>query len=315
MKRVIGYGLLGWVLFFANASWSFATVVVSKVQAPASVFTAEGGSRVLKAGDTLQPEEHIITLEGGWVELRIADQARLRIDEKSNVRFGGALAVNHSGAYSAIIDIRAGSARLTAAALAKGMPNLAMRAGVLTAKVSRKTDVWMHNGISKDVCSLLSGSVEVVSYDAKPFIMSEAASFYIVPSNQLALPIEKVPPEDIVSWLNTVKIEQSSVKPSTQSKTQTAALAPTKPSASVKKRTGSSEWKVVLASLPTLDAAKKRQQQLLNKGQETFIEAVDVKNEMRYRILAKNFASLSEAKQFAKNAEKLLAIKGAWLTK
>jgi hypothetical protein len=207
-------------------AWAHA-VVVEAVQYPAWL---ERGARSvpLSPGIALQPSDRIRTGGEARVKLRLSEGSAVRLGENAQFVIESA---EERGIFKATLGVIAGAFRFTTDALSKSRGrDISIKVKNVTAGI-RGTDLWGKSTGERDLVCLLEGRISAGAAGHPEVTLAEPGAFYQKPRDG--------PP--VVASVDSRQIEEWS---------RETELADDGPAAQA-----AGDWRVVVAVVPTRDAA------------------------------------------------------------
>ncbi|MBK7422955.1 MAG: FecR domain-containing protein [Propionivibrio sp.] len=160
-----------------------AFAVVDSVQMPAWV-EHNGVRQPLEPGKVLQNRDRVITGADARVLIQLAEGSAVKLGENAQLDLN-ALGWRENRVFTAALDVARGAFRFTTDVFAKLQQRRAVnvRIATITAGI-RGTDLWGSSDAERDLVCLLEGRITVWHPEDEVREMSEALSFYVVPSER-----------------------------------------------------------------------------------------------------------------------------------
>lgn len=181
---------------------------VDAVQWPAWIEPQGGERRPLRAGETLRPDDRLLTGDGGRALLRLADGSAVKLGENAQLAVGR-LDAGRDGVLNAALDVARGAFRFTTGLFKATLPqrDVTIRVATITAGI-RGTDVWGKVDQERDLVCLLAGRIRV-SHAAvpEPREMDQALTYTAAAKGQAPAAVASVDAGQVARWAAETEVE------------------------------------------------------------------------------------------------------------
>ena len=263
------------VLFLARpAAAATPAAVVSGVQMPAWVESANGTRTPLAPGMELKAGEQVRTGAQARLLLRLAEGSQVKLGENGLLRIDE-LRPDQGGAFRAAMRVAEGAFRFTTDALAK---HRRRDVNVLVSNITigiRGTDLWGKSDPDRQLVCLIEGKIEVAPPGEAALNLDTPLQFYVREKGK-SQPVAKVDPAQLAQWAL-----ETEIAPGTG-----AARA-------------GGRWKVTLASADNQQDALALYDRVRNAGYAAQIRPVKAGEALAYEVRISQLPSKAEAEVLA----------------
>ena len=266
--------------------------IVDAMQMPAWI-DRDGVTQPLKPGMALKSGDVVSTGPTSKLLLRLEEGSYVKLGENAQLDLSSLQPPEEEqGFFEAVLKVVKGAFRFTTSALSQThRRNVSVKIGTITAGI-RGTDIWGSSGADKDVLCLIEGKITAQREGEPEFDMADPLSFYVVPKDQPALPVQPVTKEQLAQWAAETELLSGG-----------GVL------------TIEGRWAVNLMSLNSEAATRPVTETLSNAGYATDVEQVKIKEKSYFRIRVSGFKTREDAKTFADTIEGLFEIRQPWVVR
>lgn len=291
MRRTLNRPLCLLLILLPCTGWA-AGGRVEAMQMPAWL-EQDGQRQALRPGMDINPRDKIVTGPGARMLIRLDEGSTVKLGENAQLDFARLQPAQQTdGVFKAAVNVLRGAFRFTTTALGKSRRReVDVRIGVLTAGI-RGTDIWGSTQAQKDILCLIEGHISVQRDNEPEFSMQDPLSFYIVPKNEPALPVQPVPQAQLARWAAETELADG-----------TGVL-------SVDGR-----WSVNLMSLAHDTATHGVLRALDEAGYGAQTQQARVNGRDWYRIRVEGFRSLTDARAFAAAIDGRFGVRRPWISR
>lgn len=276
-----------------NFAWAADGGVVEEFQMPAWIEHSNGTKEPLKPGMKVNSGDVISTGSTARLLVRLEEGSLVKLGENGRLDFKSLNPPEEEqGFFEAALNVVRGAFRFTTTKFGQNRRrNVNVKIGVITAGI-RGTDIWGNSTIEKDVLCLIEGKISAQRDGEPEFTMEDPLSFYIVPKDKPAEPVQPVPAEELAKWA-----------------AKTEVLA----GGGVLSING--RWAVNLMSLNSENATQPLRTQLSNAGYATEVQEISINGRNWYRIRVVGFKTREDARTFADTIDGVYGIQKPWVVK
>ena len=292
MKKIKIYLYLLLYSFSFGASIGHAAEVEA-MQMPAWIVYSDGQKKPLQPGMEIRSGDQVKTGKLSRLLIRLSEGSQVKLGENARLDFGALRPAKSSlSIYEAFIKVAEGAFRFTTTAFGQTKKrNVEVKIGTITIGI-RGTDIWGKSNSKEDLVALLEGNVSVHRAGEPEFTMQDPLSYYRVPKNKSARPVQVIPENKLAQW---------------------AAETEVLPGGGVLSVGG--HWAVNLISLNKLTSAKSIQVNLSIAGYATEIQKIKIKQRDWYRLRVLGFKTREDARTFADIIDGSYGIQRPWIAR
>jgi len=291
--KLISTCLLLAIYAFPSQLWAYNTGKIEAMQMPAWIKHSNGQKEPLKPGILIQSGDQIITGKASRLLIRLKEGSHLKLGENTQINFSQLQAIeSKQGVFASTINVIKGAFRFTSTAFGKNKKrDIKIKLGVVTASI-RGTDIWGRSNAEHDLLCLLEGGITAQRDGEPEFNMNDPLSYYLVPHDKPAEPIQTVPQDKLAQWAAQTELLQG-----------------------VGVLTNNGKWIVNLMSLDSLEATRPVTRLFANSGYATDVERFISQGRNWFRLRIKGFKTHEDAKIFSTMIDGLHGVRRPWVGK
>jgi len=291
--KIISIFLCLVIYVFPFQLWAAGAGEVEAMQMPAWIKHNNGRSEPLKPGMLIQSGDQLITGEFSRLLIRLNEGSYVKLGENAQLNFDRLQDTKEKqGFFEALLKITKGAFRFTTTAFGKNKKrNIKVRIGIITAGI-RGTDIWGKSDSEKDLLALLEGSISMQRDGEPEFTMSDPLSYYLVPDDKPAEPIQTIPQNKLAKWAAETELLDG---------------------VGVLVKNG--KWNINLMSLDNLKATIPVRKLFSDSGYATEVQKFISLGRNWYRIRISGFKTREDAKNFSSFINGLHGVKNPWIGK
>ena len=287
-------------IFFLMAIYAFPSQLsanntgkIEAMQMPAWIKHSNGEKEPLTPGLIIQSGDHIITGKASRLVIRLKEGSHVKLGENTHIHFSNLQAVEaKQGVFSTTINLIKGAFRFTTTAFGRNKKrDIKIKTGVITATI-KGTDILARSNTEHVLLCLLEGAITAQRDGEPEFSMYDPLSYYLVPHNKPADPIQTAPQNKLAQWAAQTELLNGG-----------GVLA------------HNGKWIVNLMSLDSLEATQPVTKQFADSGYATDVERFISQGRNWYRIRIKGFKTYEDAKIFSTIVDNLHGTHRPWVGK
>jgi len=281
------------IYVFPFQLWAAGAGKIEAMQMPAWIKHSNGQSEALKPGMAVQSGDQLITGQSSRLLIRLNEGSHVKLGENAQLNFDKLQpAEEDQGFFEAIIKVAKGAFRFTTTTFGINKKrDVKVRVGVITVGI-RGTDIWGKSNAEKDLLALLEGNISIQRDGEPEFTMTDSLSYYLVPKNKPAEPVQTIPQNQLAQWAAETELLDG-----------VGVLAI------------DGQWNVNLMSLASLKAATPVKNLFADSGYAAEIEKFMSSGRVWYRIKIKGFKTREDATVFASFIDGLHGARKPWVGK